>query len=328
MSSLSTIFGFLGSSRSGSYALPEIYPLPIQTNIFVESDILNIYQKILIEVLERTHGIPEDRQALLWDNCLQSEASKGIITLLSEAMYKKSDLFLIYESSLNVIRQANSTEAEQIKRDYIASGSSSIGYYISFNNYKRTDMMRFYSVMEYCLVGSLYKSMNLSKAIQFKMDSMRSSTSLADSSEVINQAKEMSDALGNGLNVVMDGKDMIVTAVPDMAASDKVMEFIDGKKSLYLGMPVSWVQGEQTGGIGSTGENDTKAIERGLKPYYYQIIKPVLEGMLGIKTSYKSQDFRNVSAALDALRTFDLVGDELIDFEKKKIIISKMFEVE
>lgn len=308
--------------------LPDLFPLGIVLNVFTETDVVNIYQKILIDVIERTQGIPENLQPLIWDNCVQSESSEGLVTLLTEAMLKKSDLFLVYNSSLGTIRRATYQETAQIRADYEKSGHSKAGIFISFKNYHKTDMLVLYSGLEYCLIAAMNKTINLSKAVQFKMSEMRKGVSLNDSAEVKTQATDIAKALSRGKDVMMDAADSIETANPEVAAIREAILFLDSKRSFYLGLPLSYITGEQTAGIGSTGEADTKAVERGLKLYYFSIIKPTLETIFGIKTSFKSQDFRQIGSALEALKTFELVSDDFLSRENKLTLLSKLFDVD
>ncbi len=77
--------------------------------------------------------------------------------------------------------------------------------------------------------------------------------------------------------------------------------------------------------MGDSGEGDAKAVERGLKNYFFSIVKPVLETIFGIKATFKSEDFRQISSSLEALKTFELTSDELISQDNKRIIINKLF---
>jgi hypothetical protein len=127
---------------------------------------------------------------------------------------------------------------------------------------------------------------------------------------------------------MIDAKDEIVTGSPDIEPIQKSIAFLDSKRCFYYGMPLSYITGEQTGGIGSTGEADSRATEQGLKQYYISIIRPVLGTLFGISTSFKSNDFRQITSALESLKTFDLVGDNFLSQENKRIIISRLFDVE
>lgn len=325
---LSTFFGFRTLGLSSDSELPDIFPLSVQQNDFINTDVTNVYSRILTDCVERTQGIPEEVFPVLWDNCLQNEASEGLITLIAKAMTDKKDLFLIYDPSLELLRQATQEESTKIRDDYKSKGQSDTGIFVSFKNYKRTDMVKIYSTMEYCVVASLNKQMNLSKAIQFKMSDMRSSVSLADSSIAKAQAKEIAQALSNGKDVMLDKNDEISTSAPDITAIKESISFLDGKKSLYYGMPLAYINGQQTTGIGTTGEADTKSTERGLKNYYISIMKPVIEALFDISTSFKSNDFRQIGSGLEAIKTFELVSDDLISRKKKQLIIDKLFDLD
>lgn len=327
MSNLSQWFGF-SVKTSAVDEIPNIYPLGILQNEFVEIDIINIYSKILTDAVERTSGLSDDQTALLWDNCLMSASSDGIITLLAWAMAEKAELFLVYDESLQLVREADATEKAAIKKEYETSAESRLGVYISFRNYTRTDMVRLYSGLEFNTVDALNKSINLSKAIQLKISDLRGTVSLTDSAEAKSQAGIMAKGLADGKDIYMDVKDEIVTSRPDLESVKASIAFIDSKRCFYLGMPSSYVNGQLTGGLGSTGEADTKGVERGLKSYYFSILKPVLETLFHVKLKYKSQDFRQISGALEALKTFELTSEEFLSNEVKKSIIEGMLDVD
>lgn len=326
MMSLLSLIGWTGSqNHTPSSELPEIWPFPYIERDFIDVDLQNIYLRILTDVLERTQGIPKDSQNLLWDNCVASESSDGLVTMLAKAMVSKSDLFLVYEKALQIIRKATPTEESTIKADYKKQGKSSVGVYITFKNYTRTDMMKLYSALEYYSISSLYKSMNLSKAIQLKVTDLRASVGAADVSDVNTQARAIADALTKGKDILLDAKDIIETSKPDLKATNSSMEFIAQKRSFYLGMPATWITGLGPKGLGDSGEATAKDVERGLKNYYFAIIKPVIETIFGVVTTFKTEDFYGLSTALEALKTFELTTDELISQENKRTIINKLY---
>lgn len=322
-----SIFGWNVSSNV-STELPVLYRMGIEADEFLRTDIRNIYQKILTDTLERTQGIPEKFQPLLWDNCLQSESSSGLVNLLAEAMESKADLAMIVNKSLGTIRKATSEERQKIDADYKANGKSPIGVFVSFRNYDKTDMIRLYSALEYCVIASLNKTLNLAKSVQFKMSEMRGTVNLKDSKDVVEQGISIATQLAAGKDVMLDKEDEIVTATPDVTAIKEGMAFIDSKRSFYLGMPISYINGEQTTGIGSTGEADAKATDRGLKSYFFSIIKPVVEAVFECSVSFKSQDITQIDAALNALKVFDLVGENFLSAENKLLVINKLLGVD
>lgn len=306
--------------------IPDIFPMPILMAEFVTLDTQIIYTRILTDVLDRTEGLPEEILPMLWDNCVASELPDGLVTMLAKAMVAKADLFIVYDRSVKVVRAATSIEKTQIKADYEKANKSSVGVFVSFKNYKLSDMVRLYSALEFCAVSGLYKSGNLSKAIQLKISDLRASVGAMDSGKPQTQAVAIAKGLGAGRDVMMDAKDEIVTTTPDISAAQSSMELIAQKRSFYLGLPASYITGQQSKGLGDTGEGDAKAIERGLRTYFFSIVKPTLEAVFNVKSlTFESDDFRSLGSSLEALKTFELTSDDLVSREDKRTITHKLF---
>lgn len=323
---LSELFGW-NKPAAGADELPDIFPMPVAQSDFVRTDIVSIYGKILTDVLERTHGLNEDQIGICWDSCVKSSSSDGLITRFARGMSEKQDMFLVYEKAVGVVRPATQVEMAQIKTDYETQGESSVGVFISFKNFSRSDMVKFYLSLEFLTVGSLHKSMNLSKAVQIKIADLRASVSLVDQDGAKSQAQAIAKSLGAGKDVLLDAKDTIETSIPNLSAVKESISFLVKKLSFYLGLPESYLVGEQTAGIGSTGENDLRAVERGLKSYYFSILKPAFESLFGVKTSYKSQDFRQIASSSEILKTFALVDDSLVSAENKRRIVNRLLDL-
>ncbi len=323
-------WSFGASAEVGQSEIESIFPLGVPSADFIKSDILQTYTKILTDTMERTHGLNEKFDPLLWDNCVQSESSSaaGLITMLAKAMTDKTDLFIVYVPSVQIVRKATNEEEEVIRADYKKTGESSKGVFVSFKKYQRTDMLQIYSSFEYCVLASLNKTLNVSKAVQLKISDLRGGVALSDATVARDQAKSIATALRNGNDVLMDVKDQIETAKPDTEATEKAITFLDAKRAFILGMPLSYISGEQTGGIGTTGEADMRAVERGLKQYYVSIIRPVLDAIFGASTEFKSEDFRTMTTALEALKAFDLVSEDNMSREAKQEIVARLFNLD
>lgn len=312
------------SSKSSGQSLPEIFPMSVRQGDFVNIDCEAIYKRILTDVLERTDGIAEERTPLLWDNCLASEKKDGLVSTLAKAMVGQKELFLAYNPTLKLVRQATTEEEAQIKADYEKKGESSVGIYVTFKNFKQSTMVRFYSELEYCGVASFWKSMNLSKALQIKINELRSSTGLNDKADIETQAIAISEALGKGLDIYIDAKDVLELLNPDLTATNSAMELIEKKRSFYLGLPASYLQGEGSKGLSDTGKGDSKKIEQGLRNYYFSIVKPVVEALFGDKTTYKSNDFDQILASMEVMKTFAVTDNDMVSLENKTKILNSM----
>lgn len=317
---------FFGGNDITNDELPDIFPMAITRTEFVQADLIHTFVKILTDVAERTHGLTPEMQFLLWDNCVKSNASMGLISTLAHAMTDKRDLFLVYDRAVGILREADNVERQAIEADYKKQAGSNVGIYVSFQKYKVSDLIRVFSALEYASISSLNKAANVSTALQFRISDLRAGVGLADSAVARAQAKAMATALGKGKNILMDAKDEVMTGQTDMEPLKATMQFLNQKRSWYLGLPESYIAGIQTNGMGATGEGDQKATERGLKNYFFSVMKPVLESLFGVPVTYKSQDFRQVDQGLQALQTFSITEDDLMTRDEKRLIIAQLFD--
>jgi hypothetical protein len=320
--SFASVFSFLGGSPV-SDDLGRIFPLTITEADFIGIDVKTIYKKILTDVLERTQGLNEEQESVLWDNCLMSESRDGLVTMLAKAMLAKSELFLVFKEG--VLRTATQEERSQIEADYKKKASSATGVYVSFKNFDVNDMIKVYSAIDFCTIGSLYTSQNVSKAVQIKVNELRSSTAMSDSAGAKAQMLAIANGLKEGKAVGMDAKDVVDMAKPDLTATKASMELTAQKMSFYLNLPASYVTGILNGGLGDTGQADAKAIERGLKGYFFAIIKPVCKALFNVTLKFKSDDFQMLSTGLEALKTFDITSNDHLSGENKTLIVNKVF---
>jgi len=324
-------FNFLGTGTTDD-KLPDIFPIPILQKDFVKIDVQNIFTRILTDVLERTQGISDVNKPLLWDSCVASEAKDGLVTLLAESMCDKKELYLVYLPALKVVRRATSEEQVKIQTSYklkaepVSMDGGGTGLYVTFKNYLKSDMVKFYSALEYCSVGGLWKQANISKSILIKISDLRASVSLGDSAAAKTQAKAMADGMAEGRDVLTDAKDVIESLSPDMTATDATLNLIAKKQSLYLGLPSSYFSGIQnSSGLSDTGKADSKATERGLKGYYFSVIKPVIEGLFGGTTKFKSEDAEGIDMGLKTLETMDRTSEAYLSVENKTLIVNRAF---
>lgn len=323
-------FSFISASSTAD-SLPDIFPIPILQKDFVSIDVQNIYMRILTDVLERTHGIKDEQKPMLWDNCLASENTDGLVSLVSKAMADKKELFLVYVASLNVVRKANQAEEVLIRDGYktkaepVKLEKGAIGVYVTFKNYCKSDMIRFYSALEYCAVGGLWKQANISKSIQIKINDLRGSVSLGDSATAKAQAKNIAEGMAEGRDVLTDAKDIIESLSPDMTATNATLDLIAKKQSSYLGLPPSYFGAEGKSTMSDTGKGDERKVDQGLKNYYFSVVKPVIEGLFGIKTDFKPVNTESLDVALKTLESMDRTSNDFLNGENKTIIVNKAF---
>jgi hypothetical protein len=317
----------IGGGTDASYSVKELYALSVAVDKFVTADLRATFTKILTDVAERSHGIKDKQWKLLFDSCIVTDVPNGLISLVVDAIIYKKDLFLVYKKGENVLRRATPLEERDIK-DKSKTGDLSAGVWVSFKNYDKVDILRTYTEIEFCVMQSLYKSVNLARAIQIKIKEMRSSVSLEDSSVAIAQARGIGEALREGDEVLIDEGDKIETSKIDIEPAKQTIMFLDGKRSFHLSLPQAYVNGTMTVGIGSTGEADAKAIDRGLKQYFLSIFQPIVEAVFDVDLTFRSEDTNQIRTAVEVHKSIELTTDELLSRETKQEIVAQLYDVD
>lgn len=317
----------INRTNNESMGLGKIFQFDFIESEFNHVDICTTYKKILTDTLDKVRGI-DNLTSMLFDSCVMNREQEGLISMLADAMARKAELFLVYEKNIDVLRKANSQEESQIRKDYEKKTSSTIGTYINFKNYSRTDLLKVFSSFEFYTLGNLHKLLKISEALGLKLEGMRRDIGESDSDLAAEQAREIVKAITSGQGFMIDAGDSIELPSPSVDSTKETINFINQKRAYILDMPTSYIDGEQTSGIGSTGEQDTRAVERGLKIYFNTILKPVIEEVFKIDVSFMTQDFRNLETVTSTLSTFSAVkGDKILSQETMIKIICSLLNI-
>lgn len=323
MSFLSGIF-----KKNDANSTSDIDPfwlLSISQALFCELQLRAIYTRILTDVIARSETIPTVYRSLLRDS-MEGFGQRGLVEHIVHAMANQSDLVLKYEAGILYV--PNYGEKQQIVDGWKNGIKPANTLLLSFRNYYKTTIMRQYLHHKYLLLGTQHRALNLSSALIMKIDNMRATVSLKDSPVAIEQAREIAIALVNGSPAILDSKDIIELPKVDIGPIKEVANDLQSEISLILGLPLSWVAGKQKVGLGDSGDADARAIDRGLEPYFWESIYPAFELLFGVKLKFRSENFEMLAQGLEALRTFELIGDDLISLENKRRIISSLLNIE
>lgn len=319
------LFGFqFGQPQSVLTNLPVVWEMKLRASLYIEIQLRSIYARILSEVLARSHEIPDEFRPLLRDS-MEGMGQLGLIEQLVCAMANQSELILKYDAGILYVPEY--AEKYKILLDWKAGKKSPRTLVMSFQKYYKTTMLRQYLEHKYLLLCTQNKALNLSSALQIKISDLRSSVSLSDSDKAKDQAVQIAQSLLNGSPALLDAKDMLELLTPDMGPLKEVGHDLHSEISLILGLPISWVAGTQKVGLGDSGDADSRSIERGLEPYFWESIYPSFVHLFDHKLKFKSEDYKNMAQALEAVKIFELIGETFLSVDNKRLIVSKLFDI-
>ena len=173
--------------------------------------------------------------------------------------------------------------------------------------------------MIYWIIRATNTNVKISNSVLVKIAKLRELVAKEDAEDVIKQAKEINDAIKKGNSIIADKDDTMERLEINSQATKDALDVAFSLVSGLIKMPLSFVNGELTTGLTQTGDSDNLAIERGLKNYYYTILKPCTEKLFETKTRFSSDNTAKLKTLIGILPQLEL-STLLTDEEKRAII--------
>lgn len=307
--------GFLFGERKTDFVYD--FDLPFMLTLrkceFIREKCISIYKMLLISCLNHSKGFTEEQQAAVWDNwnILTNYRALGAVSLIAEAMASRGIAYIVYDKKSNLTRVAVGDEINLINEDYKKYSRSDRGIIVNFENFTQSDLLKAYLEILYNTLDSMNTQTQLSRAVRIKMYKLRETLSNNSKEEAVTQAKAIAAALKNGRGALLDKDDEIditkIDVSPAKAQAEFIMQLIAGE----LGVSLGFVNGALTSGIGSSGENEIEANEKGIKFYFSSIFKPCFDLLMNVNLKFVTDNYRKIAELAKILPYLE--SSELID---------------
>lgn len=300
--SIKDIFSFQKKDAPTDYSVALSFPWDLEQEQFCHWFVLELYRKILTDCFVRTAGIPEDKKGVFWDSVVTTEAARGLVSILAEAMTaRQKGVYLVYKN--DVIREADTQE----ERDAIdADKSGAAGICLNFGKFYQASVLKELGRLLFCLLKNANAGLHLSQSILLKVANLRESVADLNAENAIQQARDIADALKeNSKGALLDAGDAVELPPYDAEPMEKTMEVLFGLVSMATGLPQSYVNGLIYAGLSNSGEADELAVERGLAYYFHSIFRPVAAKLLNFKPVFKVSEWRKLAEIANLLPLFE-----------------------
>ena len=297
------------------------FPLYMRKEKFIEWYIKHIYSRIMFDCRARSLNIAEEYNNIFYDSFISTEMPQGLISIVADAMYRRSKLYLVYKAG--VVSSATQEE-QKIIDDKIKNGQKLKNeVLIDLKNFDNTDLLRVYSEILYKALETSNAGMSMSQSVILKMKDYRGTISVATADDAKTQGTAIAKAVKRGKGVMIDSGDTIELPNFDIDPMEKSVVFINGMVANALGVPLSYINGALTTGISTTGESDELAVDRGLKYFFYAIFKPIVDNLLNIKIQLKTENWRKLASVSNIIPVIE--GSSIIAEDRKKQLVEELF---
>lgn len=320
-----SIFNFWGNKTDVVlYAMPRPFELQICFEDFVNKKLQNIYIAMLQECYKQSKGLDEKQAASLWDNFnyISSNATRGVIRLLAEAMATRSTAFIVYDKATGIARKALGDEQAQIMRDYEEKAKSDIGIACNFNRFYVTDLLKTYLGLLYNTLEAANTQVGLAKAVQVKAKDLRTTQSNDSNNEFIKQARSIVEGVKHGQSVLIDKDDMLELTKTDTKPTQEAVAFYSQLMAGELRVSTSFINGVLTAGMNSTGEAELDTNEDGIENFFTSIFKPACDNLFDVNLEFVTDNYRKIASMVKVLPYLE--SSEVVTTEQTQDFVNRM----
>ena len=300
------------------------FDLSLNEKNFVDYMVSDLYQSILTMCFDKII-FPDAEQDFkdkitpsFYDNLSVEGINKGIIKNLAYGITQNQKVFLVNASAGDdiIVRQGTQEELQKYEK---AQGNIKNQIQMDFTKYNQSKALKLFYSMIYWIIRATNTNVKISNSVLVKIAKLRELVAKEDAEDVIKQAKEINDAIKKGNSIIADKDDTMERLEINSQATKDALDVAFSLVSGLIKMPLSFVNGELTTGLTQTGDSDNLAIERGLKNYYYTILKPCTEKLFETKTRFSSDNTAKLKTLIGILPQLEL-STLLTDDEKRAII--------
>lgn len=279
------------------YVMPRPFVMQMLFERFLFVKGKNIFYNILLECFNRSSGFDEKQAQSMFDNfnSAYSQGTCGVLTLLSEAMIRRTTVYLHYDEVTGVARRATGEEQARILADYQRQARSDEGVLCNFNRFDKADLVKMYLGLLYGALEAMNTQTGLARALKFKAKDLRVTQSNISNEKFVNQAKAIVEGLKEGKSILIDKEDEVDLTKIDSAPIKEAVSFYSQLMAGELGVSSSFITGVVASGMNSTGEAEIEKNEAGIKLFFNSIFKPACDALFDIDLKFKTDNYRRVA---------------------------------
>ena len=317
-----SIFNMLRTGGNSDNSITEIEIdnyFELKKTDFIYIFLSALYQRIFNYCWSRT--IIKNKkfnEAILFDCFLKTAQKKGFISLMIDALiFQKQEIFT-YDPLLNTI------EIKVYNENYKLKEKVSNEIVVDFKSNQKINLLKQYASIYFDCLHSLAEKSKINGALILKLATLTDNISLDEKLSVKQQALSVQNGINKGNGAVVDSQSSIELLNADCEPEQKQIENIKQEiSSFFDGMPLNFLFGTSTAGIGASGENDTDSLERSIYAFFNTYWRPYFNNLFNDNIDFKVENWRQIANARDIINIVETT--EYLDEENKKEIILNIF---
>lgn len=252
----------------------EIETCGVFKSVLAEVMTENLYTRIIHKCFSRAI-LPADVEKSAFNMTIYDSYSpfkNGLASIITFALVKQKQIFIKLSKTDNEVILfsvlTDPTETEKTASDVIE---------LDFTKFRQIEIINLLYCLIQAILTAIDKGVTISGAMLFKLHKLHEMTQNDSTQKVLaEQLTQLNDSITQGNAGYIDANSDIVFPAFDAAPSQIGIDLIYGMIANITGLPLSFINAETVGGLGSTEGSDNQRLNDAIEFYYYNVVNNIL----------------------------------------------------
>ncbi|MDR1498711.1 MAG: hypothetical protein LBS34_00280 [Rickettsiales bacterium] len=315
------LFNLAKKNENQDDFIPLSFGLDIQERDYKRLFVKNIYSNIFEYLLTKTNFTRESEREMVFNlsfnNSEKTSQMNGLISILVNSLLDNNPVILRYNKSVNTITEEN-YNANNFSINDLKPNSCIADYSQKQSEVK---LLSYYARTIYNTYKSIENKTRVSNAIVVIFERLSDKINFVERKSFVKQLKEFKRAVESGGLAYLDNA-KLQYGIADVNNEIKVQENNRENIANALNLPLNFLFGTTTQGLGTRHEEDSLSLDRTMQKNFVSLWQPIIEKLFNIKISYAIDKYRLSETHKSFLDWVETSG--MVDEQSKKEITANI----
>ena len=302
--------GIENKTKLSAETMTEVKCVGIANSKLAEVMTKNLYTRIIHKCFTRAI-LPDGILASAFNMSIYDSYSPfklGLASVVVDALYNMKKVYVEVSETDNGVKlftvlETNATEEDKNKSNVIE---------LDFTKYYQVEVIKLLYTLLLGVLSAIDKGITISQAMVFKLHKLSEMVQNNSTDKVLReQLTQLNEAISQGNAGFIDANSDIMFPSYDAAPAEGALSLIYGVIANITGLPMSFINSETVGGLGSTSDSDNQRLNDAIEYYYFNIVNNILYSIYNKPFEFKQfvDDVNALVSMFAFIETTELLTD-------------------